>query len=122
MIKNIFIVGIGGFMGSILRYLSYQSIKNTPSFLITCSINLAGSFIMGMVMGFYSRNNLSMSDNWKLLIATGICGGFTTFSSFSFENLQLLQEGKIISFACYVLSSVILGIAAVFVGYKIMSV
>lgn len=120
--KNIILVGLGGFVGSILRYLSYQSLKNSAAFFITCTINTTGSFILGMVMGFYSQNNCTLSNNWKLLIATGVCGGFTTFSSFSFENLQLLQEGKWLSFASYVLSSVILGIAAAFAGYKIMSV
>lgn len=69
----------------------------------------------------YSLKNETFSLNWKLFLATGICGGFTTFSAFSLENLQLLQEGRFGMFAVYSTGSLLLGIAAVWIGVKLMS-
>lgn len=119
--KNILLVGLGGSIGSMLRYISYLLIGSAKPFpLATLLINIAGSLIIGLVIG-YSFKSQSFATNWKLFLATGICGGFTTFSSFSLENMQLLQNGRIVSFALYTLLSLLLGLAAVFIGYKIAS-
>ncbi|HOZ79358.1 MAG TPA: fluoride efflux transporter CrcB [Ferruginibacter sp.] len=119
MLKEFLLVGAGGALGSMLRYagnLLYHS-KSFP--LATFVINILGSFAIGMVMGWCLRNE--SSANWKLFLATGICGGFTTFSAFSFENLLLLQNGKIFLSLLYITGSVVAGIAAAWLGYKIIN-
>lgn len=119
MLKDILLVGAGGAIGSILRYagnLLYQS-KTFP--VTTFLINITGSLLMGMVIGWCLKNESSV--NWKLFLATGICGGFTTFSAFSYENLLLLQNGKVLLSLLYITGSVVMGIAAAFIGYKFFS-
>ncbi|MES2850129.1 MAG: fluoride efflux transporter CrcB [Bacteroidota bacterium] len=119
MIKDFLLVGAGGALGSMLRYAGncmYQQ-KSFP--LTTFFINIIGSFIIGLVIGYSLKNE--SSANWKLFLATGICGGFTTFSAFSFENLLLLQNGKVLLSLLYIVSSVVLGIAAAWLGYKIIN-
>lgn len=118
MLKEFLLVGAGGALGSMARYAGnfiYQS-KSFPA--VTLSINIIGSFVIGMVMGWCLKNE--NAGNWKLFLATGICGGFTTFSAFSFENLSLLQNGKVMLSLLYILSSVAFGIAAAWLGYKII--
>lgn len=118
MIKNLFLVGIGGGIGSMARFLSYQLVKSNSSFLTTLVINIIGSLLIGVVFGI-SLKNSTFENNWKLFIATGICGGFTTFSAFSIENIQLIQEGKWNWSLLYISSSIILGISAALLGFKI---
>ena len=79
----------------------------------------AGYRIIGLVAGL-SLKNAEFGNNWKLFLATGICGGFTTFSAFSMDNLQLLQNGKYLTALLYTLLSVGLGLAAAFGGFKLM--
>ena len=117
MIKQFLLVGLGGALGSMLRYLCSIFIvqKNFP--FTTLLVNVFGSFIIGIVLAFCLKNEL-FANNWKLFLATGICGGFTTFSTFSVENLQLIENQKWALLCLYVLSSIVLGIAAVFLGFK----
>lgn len=115
LFKNIVLVGIGGMIGSILRYLTAQLIKHESFPYATFAVNIAGSFIIGMVMGIAARHE--SFGNWRLFLATGICGGFTTFSAFAWENMQLLSQQRYGSFAVYTGSSLLLGIAAVTAGY-----
>jgi CrcB protein len=117
-IKNFILVGLGGAAGSMLRYGGNLLIGNKDFPYATLLINIAGSFIIGLVIAL-SLKNETFANNWKLFLATGICGGFTTFSAFSLENLQLIQSGKYFLFILYVLLSVVLGLAAAFAGYKI---
>ena len=107
-------------MGSMLRFGSSLLIGAKSFPFSTLLINITGSFIIGVVIA-YSLKNGAFSDNWKLFLATGICGGFTTFSAFSFENLQLLENGKFGMFAVYITGSVLLGIAAVWMGFKLVN-
>ena len=104
-------------MGSMLRYGSALLIgpKNFP--LATLLINIAGSFIIGLVIALALRNE-TFAGNGKLFLATGICGGFTTFSAFSMDNLQLIENGKYGLFAIYIAASVLLGIVAAWLGFK----
>ena len=120
MIGNFFLVGLGGALGSMLRYGAglWPWSRDFP--LTTFIINITGSFIIGLVMA-YSLKYESFALNWKLFLATGICGGFTTFSAFSFENLQLLQQGKLGMFVLYTIGSLLLGIAAAWLGFKILT-
>ena len=118
MIKQLLIAGIGGFIGTILRTLAYQFFKSNYTFLNTFIINICGSLLIGIIIGL-SVNHSGINNNWKLFLATGICGGFTTFSAFSLENMQLFQQEKYGLALLYIISSIVLGIVASFLGYKI---
>ncbi|HET9057960.1 MAG TPA: fluoride efflux transporter CrcB [Chitinophagaceae bacterium] len=117
MLKNFLLVGIGGMAGSILRYATSLLIKNLPNGfpIATFIVNIIGSFIIGWVFGVAIKES-GYNWNWKLFIATGICGGFTTFSAFTVEGVALLQQHRFTVFAFYVISSLVLGLSAAWVG------
>lgn len=115
---NILIVGLGGGVGSILRYLcqkwineSYQ--HNFP--LATFLVNVFGCLLIGIFYALGEKGNI-LSPQTRLLLMTGLCRGFTTFSTFAFENMNLLRTGDNFYFFLYAIGSVVLGIAAVYVG------
>jgi len=117
MIKNLFLVGIGGLIGSIARYLLSNSLSKIIPILFplgTFSVNILGSFIIGLVYGL-CEEYLSFQQ-YRLFLATGFCGGFTTFSSFTAENLLLIQKDEWGMFLSYTFLSIILGILAVLLG------
>lgn len=116
--NNILIVGLGGGIGSILRYLcqkwvneSYQ--HNFP--LATFLVNVFGCLLIGVFYALGEKGNI-LSPQTRLLLITGLCGGFTTFSTFAFENMSLLRTGDTFYFLLYAVGSVVLGIAAVYIG------
>ena len=116
--KAIFIVGAGGFVGSAARYLSQLFVsKYFPSSFPwpTFTVNIAGCFIIGVVYALSARGNL-VSPEVRLLLVTGFCGGFTTFSSFAFDNVNLLQEDNFLYAFIYMALSVLLGILATYAG------
>jgi len=119
MIKNILLIGLGGGIGSMCRYWASLLLLNKSFPVVTLLINISGSFIIGLVAA-YALKNEWFAANWKLFLATGICGGFTTFSAFSLENLQLLQQGKYLWALLYIAASIVLGLIATFFGYKLM--
>ncbi len=115
--KQILLVFIGGGSGSIVRYF-IGKVLNKQNYQIpygTLTVNIVGSLLIGVILGLSLKNN-SLSQNTILLLATGFCGGFTTFSSFAYENLILLKNGDIWSFITYTTCSFILGIIAVGFG------
>lgn len=117
MLKNILLVGAGGFLGSVLRYLSSLTVSkllHTAFPWGTFTVNVLGCLIMGVVIGAVSKDG-----DWKLFLATGLCGGFTTFSAFASENLELLNNGNYTLFTTYTLSSIILGVLALAGGLAI---
>jgi fluoride exporter len=120
MFKNFLLVGLGGAIGSMLRYAIslLVTVKQFP--YGTFIVNIAGSFIIGAVLALSLKNEL-FSNNWKIFLATGICGGFTTFSAFAAENMALLQSGKYGIALMYILASLLLGIAAVVLGFKLIT-
>jgi len=120
MVKNFLLVGLGGAIGSILRYGSALLIGSKAFPVATLLINIIGSFVIGMIIGLSLRNE-SFSNNWKPFLATGVCGGFTTFSAFSLENLQLLENGKYFLCALYIITSIVLSIVGALIGYKLMT-
>jgi CrcB protein len=122
MIKNLLLVAIGGGAGSALRYLCqrwvYQFYPH-PFPWGTFFVNITGCFLIGVFYSISERSNV-LTLEWRLLLTTGFCGGFTTFSAFAFENLTLLRGGDITYFILYILASVILGTAAVLAGITVI--
>lgn len=116
MIKNILLVGVGGGLGSILRYLCqkwvYQFYPH-PFPWGTFLVNIAGCFLIGLFYAGAEKGTLLTAD-WRLFLTTGLCGGFTTFSTFAYENMNLLRNGDITYFILYTLGSFIVGLMAVF--------
>ena len=117
-IKNILLVVLGSGIGGASRFVLAEIIKQktTMKFPIgTHLINIVGCFIIGIVLSYYSK---STTDNTgiKLLLTTGFCGGFTTFSAFAAENLQLIKSGNQLTALFYITLSVVLGIIATFLG------
>jgi len=118
--KNFLLVFIGGGFGSVLRYLIGKYLNSSlGSFPIgTFTVNIIGSLLIGLILGYAAKEN-SLSQNQVLLLATGFCGGFTTFSAFANENFQLLKTGDIMQFSIYTISSIVVGLIAVFIGIYI---
>ncbi len=121
LIKSILAVGAGSFLGGSGRYLVSLAMKGVSKGFpwATLAVNLAGCFLIGLLWGLFSKNG-SDSSNWALFLTVGLCGGFTTFSTFSKEALVMLQGGNIWGFSGYVAISVIAGIALVALGYYLM--
>jgi CrcB protein len=119
MLKQVLLVGFGGFIGSVARFfvsrlnLQYD-ILSIP--VGTLTVNVVGSFIIGFLTGISVKSNL-LSMEWRLFLMVGICGGFTTFSSFSNENLMLMHNGQYFTVLLYTCLSILLGFAAVYLGY-----
>ena len=118
IIKNIAVVGAGSFIGGAGRYLVSLLMKGVGKGFpwATLAVNLVGCFLIGLLWGLFSRT-ASEGSNWALFLTVGLCGGFTTFSTFSKEGLMMLQNNNYTLFALYIIGSVALGIAAVALGY-----
>jgi fluoride exporter len=122
MIKNILLVGLGGGLGSMARYLCQRWVAANYMHSFpwgTFAVNIVGCFAIGIFWGmtFKSFDN---NESWKLFLMTGICGGFTTFSAFTLEGIGLLKEEKLALFFTYVAASVVIGLLATYAGMKIM--
>ena len=121
MIKNFLIVGLGGAAGSMLRYAvqKFFQVQSANSFPTgTLLVNIAGCFIIGILWSMVSRT-LTWNEEMKLLLMTGFCGGFTTFSAFTLEGIGLLKENKAALFLLYLTASVVGGLIATFIGIRI---
>jgi CrcB protein len=121
MIKNLLLVGLGGGLGSMARYICQRWFINhyTTSFPFgTFAVNIAGCFLIGLFWGLTFKSFASV-ENWKLFLMTGICGGFTTFSAFTLEGVGLLKEDKLFLFFSYIFCSVLIGLLATYGGMKI---
>jgi CrcB protein len=117
--RNVIFVAIGGMLGSVLRYALSTLVVELVPFTFpfgTLAINLIGCFVMGAAVG-YAERNVWFHDAWRVFITAGFCGGFTTFSAFAFENVDLLLDKHYMLFAAYVLASVGIGVAATLGGF-----
>ncbi|MDZ4809835.1 MAG: fluoride efflux transporter CrcB [Bacteroidota bacterium] len=121
MIKSILLIGLGGGIGSIARYLCQRwfATNNLHPFPWgTFAVNVTGCFLIGIFWGL-SFKSFNDNDNWKLFLMTGLCGGFTTFSAFTLEGIGLIKEQKLALFFTYVAASIVLGLLATYIGIKI---
>ncbi|MDO1499935.1 fluoride efflux transporter CrcB [Winogradskyella maritima] len=115
--KQLLLVFLGGGAGSVLRYIVGRWL-NSPQDGIpygTFLANILGSLLIGIILGLATKNN-ALNSNQTLLLATGFCGGFTTFSTFAYENHVFLKSGDFTSFALYTIASFVVGFLAVFAG------
>lgn len=119
--KSLLLVFLGGGLGSSLRFVigKYLNSPETGIPYGTFAANILGSLFIGIILGIAAKNE-SLSQNTVLFLATGFCGGFTTFSAFAYENHIFLKSGDFMSFALYTIASFILGFAAVFFGIWVM--
>ncbi|WP_431106562.1 fluoride efflux transporter CrcB [Winogradskyella poriferorum] len=115
--KQIILVFIGGGFGSALRFLIGKWLNSSETGIPygTFAANILGSLLIGIILGLAARND-SLTQNQTLLLATGFCGGFTTFSTFAYENHVFLKSGDFMTFAIYTIASFIVGFLAVFLG------
>ena len=117
--KHLLLVGLGGFIGSVARFL-VSKLNLSWHFLSipmgTLTVNVLGSFIIGILVGISAKSDL-ISTDLRLFLMVGFCGGFTTFSSFSSENLILMQNGQVVTVLIYTALSILLGFLAVYLGY-----
>lgn len=118
-IKSIILVFLGGGLGSIARYYLSHVLNNAKIVNLnigTFAVNVIGSFLIGLLLGYVLKNEAS-HQNIISFAVIGFCGGFTTFSSFSSDNLVLLKQGDYTGFIIYAIGSLLLGVAAVSLGF-----
>ena len=123
--KSILLVGLGGFIGSVARYklgglvLHLTAQERFP--YSTFAVNILGCLVIGLLAGLTERYEL-FGPGTRLFLFTGLLGGFTTFSAFGLDALLLLRRGEFLVAALYAGASVVLGITAVWLGLKLISV
>ncbi|MFD2101195.1 fluoride efflux transporter CrcB [Flagellimonas iocasae] len=115
--KQAFLVFLGGGFGSVLRFLISKPLNVlSPNFFYgTFLVNIVGCLLIGFILGLSARGNI-LSYNTTLFLATGFCGGFTTFSAFAFEKNFLLKNSELLHFSIYMISSIVIGVLAVVFG------
>lgn len=118
MLKSLLIVGTGGFVGTILRFLVSRYFQENTFSLFpwgTFTVNIIGSLLIGIFYGMSERGNL-LSPEIRIFLTVGICGGFTTFSSLTNDAFMLLQEKEWLKVSLYASLSFFLGLVAVYLG------
>ncbi len=120
MTKSFLLVGLGGALGAMFRYLLSGLWKTSAFPFSTLLINIIGSLIIGVVLALNEKNQL-ISDNLKLFLVTGICGGFTTFSTFSAENMLMIKAGHYTMAGIYIFASVSACIIVIFAAFKLIN-
>ncbi len=119
--RGLLIIGLGGMLGSIARYLTGQAINKLFTYQLpvgTLAVNMAGALLIGIVIGMGERFRW-FNEPWHFFLAIGFCGSFTTYSTFAYENYTLLKEGHLASFMFYVVISLVVGIMLAWLGYAL---
>ena len=118
--KDFVLVGLGGMLGSIFRFgitIGSQKLLDTKFYLSTMTVNLVGSFLIGVLFAIYSKHQ----SQYNPLLVAGFCGGFTTFSTFSLDGLKLLKQHQHLEFISYASISMLGGLGLCFLGYYLFS-
>ncbi|MDR1594793.1 MAG: fluoride efflux transporter CrcB [Prevotellaceae bacterium] len=122
--KTLLLIGLGGGLGSMLRYLVTCFVTNHitrfPAILGTFAVNFTGCLLIGIVIGL-SERYAWFSPQMRLFVATGICGGYTTFSAFAYENINLMRNGDYFAGIIYILASIIICLFATYIGFAIVN-
>ena len=120
--KSFLLVFLGGGLGSGLRYLVTIAMNQYSKVLPfgTFAVNMIGCLLIGLVLGYAQKEN-TLTSNQTLLLATGFCGGFTTFSAFASENLELIRNGELFNFSIYAIGSVFVGMLLILIGYFLVN-
>ena len=121
MMKQLALVFLGGGTGSMLRFAIGKWLNSAESGIPygTFAANIIGSLLIGIVLGLAAKNE-SLSTHQTLLLASGFCGGFTTFSTFAYEAHVFLKDGNFVHFSLYTIASFVLGFLAVFLGMHLV--
>ena len=120
--KSFLLVFLGGGLGSGLRYLVTIAMNQYSKVLPfgTFAVNMIGCLLIGLVLGYAQKEN-TLTSNQTLLLATGFCGGFTTFSAFASENLELIRNGELFNFSIYAIGSIFVGMLLILIGYLLVN-
>ena len=120
--KSFLLVFLGGGLGSGLRYLVTIAMNQYSKVLPfgTFAVNMIGCLLIGLVLGYAQKEN-TLTSNQTLLLATGFCGGFTTFSAFASENLELIRNGELFNFSIYAIGSVFVGMLLILISYLLVN-
>ena len=121
--KLLLAIGAGSFLGGIVRYLLSAFVQARFLYAFpygTMVVNLAGCFLIGVVYALTDRG--SLGEEWRLFLATGVLGGFTTFSAFSHETIAMLRDGQAINAMAYVALSVVIGLLATYLGISLIKI
>jgi len=125
VLKNLLIVGLGGFTGSVLRYLLggavHQWLRNPWFPYGTLAVNLLGCFFIGL-LGGWSDNLDLLAPATRLFLLIGLLGGFTTFSTFGYETLALLRDREVTAALLNIALQLLVGLTAVWLGYMLSTV
>lgn len=118
--EKLALVAVGGAVGSVARYLTGiaagRLVRLSAPWLGTFAVNVVGGCLMGLLVGYLAHRGAADQDRWRLLLAVGVLGGFTTFSSFSLDAAKLIQSRAYGEAGLYMLASVVLSVGALFLG------